>query len=212
MSARYPGDVGIEGFRGGMACLTRMHHCIADGIALARVMLALTDGGPAEPEGFSGSSGGGLPLGTLARAAGAQADTSDVTWQNRVVVQKNGDHCRDDPNCFNRYHFAIEPVARAKPGDHVVFHTRDALDTDLDWVRMHTRLTTRADQYAIADVGEIGIVHVSPVAHPCSQVHRRRVRAQNAVAEPAHEGVHDHEWVQLCGIYREHIRTTIPPA
>jgi formamidase len=61
----------------------------------------------------------------------AVADTTDVTWQNRVVVAKAGAHCADDPNCFNRYHPAIPPAARAKPGDHIVFETRDALDSDL---------------------------------------------------------------------------------
>jgi formamidase len=64
-------------------------------------------------------------------AHAAQADTSDVTWQSRVVVAKEGAHCADDPNCFNRYHPAIPPVARANPGDHIVFETRDALDSDL---------------------------------------------------------------------------------
>jgi diacylglycerol O-acyltransferase len=33
----------VENYRGGSALVSRMHHCIADGIALARVMLALTD-------------------------------------------------------------------------------------------------------------------------------------------------------------------------
>lgn len=33
----------IDGLGSGCAVLTRMHHCIADGIALARVMLTLTD-------------------------------------------------------------------------------------------------------------------------------------------------------------------------
>ncbi len=65
-------------------------------------------------------------------STGAFADTSDVKAHTRVVVDKQGMHCTDDPNCFNRYHPAIEPVARAKPGDHIVFHTRDALDADLD--------------------------------------------------------------------------------
>jgi formamidase len=49
----------------------------------------------------------------------AHADTSDVTWQNQVVVEKNGDRCADDPNCFNRYHPAIQPAARARPGDFI---------------------------------------------------------------------------------------------
>ena len=33
----------VDGYEGGGAMVTRMHHCIADGIALARVMLSLTD-------------------------------------------------------------------------------------------------------------------------------------------------------------------------
>lgn len=33
----------VEGYGAGSALVLRMHHCIADGIALARVMLALTD-------------------------------------------------------------------------------------------------------------------------------------------------------------------------
>jgi formamidase len=61
----------------------------------------------------------------------ALADTTDVTWQNQVVVAKQGAHCADDPNCFNRYHPQIPSVARANPGDLIVFETRDALDSDL---------------------------------------------------------------------------------
>ena len=63
----------IDGFGDGAAVLTRMHHCIADGIALARVMLTLTDGGPTAGDGMFESSGGGVALATLARAAGALA-------------------------------------------------------------------------------------------------------------------------------------------
>ncbi len=36
----------IDGYRGGMAQVTRMHHSIADGIALARVLLSMTDERP----------------------------------------------------------------------------------------------------------------------------------------------------------------------
>jgi formamidase len=59
------------------------------------------------------------------------ADTTDVKWKNIVTVGKEGAHCVDDPNCFNRYHPAIPTVARANPGDHIVIHSRDALDSDL---------------------------------------------------------------------------------
>jgi len=39
----------VDGYEHGGALVTRMHHCIADGIALARVMLSLTDAVPAAP-------------------------------------------------------------------------------------------------------------------------------------------------------------------
>ena len=71
-----------------------------------------------------------LSLGT---AVAVQADTTDVKGPPGVVVKKSGVHCKDDPNCFNRYHPAIKPVARAKPGEMIVFETRDALDSDFSF-------------------------------------------------------------------------------
>jgi formamidase len=61
----------------------------------------------------------------------ANADTTDVKTQTIVEVLKEGPHCEEDPNCFNRYHPAIPTVARANPGDLIVVHTRDALDSNL---------------------------------------------------------------------------------
>ena len=69
---------------------------------------------------------------SLALSAAGRADTTDVKTQSWLVVAKDGAHCVDDPNCFNRYHPAIKPAARAKPGQHIVFETRDALDSDLN--------------------------------------------------------------------------------
>lgn len=94
----------------------------------------------------------------LAGHAGlAAADTTDVTWQNRVVIAKQGAHCVDDSNCFNRYHPAIPPVERARPGDMIVFHTRDALDSDLT-------LDSNADDLAAVDLNLVhpmtGPVHI----------------------------------------------------
>jgi formamidase len=68
----------------------------------------------------------------LGYVSSTSADTSDSKWQNKVVVAKQGAHCVDDPNCFNRYHPDIPMMARAKPGDMIIYHTRDALDSDLD--------------------------------------------------------------------------------
>ncbi|MFK7853615.1 MAG: acetamidase/formamidase family protein [Granulosicoccus sp.] len=77
------------------------------------------------------------------------ADTTDVTWKSKIAIEKQGAHCVDDPNCFNRYHSAIPTVARANPGDHLIFHTRDALDTDLT-------LDSNADDLAAVD---LNLVH-----------------------------------------------------
>jgi len=69
---------------------------------------------------------------TLAATA-ATADTTDVKGPPQVEVKKQGAHCADDSHCFNRYHPAIKPVVRAKPGQFIVFETRDALDSDLNF-------------------------------------------------------------------------------
>ncbi len=58
---------------GGQALVVRMHHCIADGIALARVMLSLTDGAPSG-DGFAQPAPAPDQVtsrGTLGRALGA---------------------------------------------------------------------------------------------------------------------------------------------
>ena len=64
----------IDGYRGGMALVTRMHHSIADGIALSRVLLSMTDDQPDAgiAPAVDGGAGGGR-LGSLGRplAAGA---------------------------------------------------------------------------------------------------------------------------------------------
>jgi len=87
----------------------------------------------------------------------AAADTTDSKWMSKVVIGKKGDHCVDDPNCFNRYHPDIPAIARAKPGDMLVYHTRDALDSDLT-------LNSNADDVAAVDLNLVhpmtGPVHI----------------------------------------------------
>ena len=64
----------IDGVGSGCALLTRIHHCVADGIALARVMLTLTDTGPAEKgtgDGFTDEPAhGGALTGALSLGGG----------------------------------------------------------------------------------------------------------------------------------------------
>jgi len=72
-----------------------------------------------------------ITFGLLSYLPTAWSDTTDVKTQTVVEVTKDGEHCEQDPNCFNRYHPAIKPVAKANPGDLIVVHTRDALDSNL---------------------------------------------------------------------------------
>jgi diacylglycerol O-acyltransferase / wax synthase len=73
----------IEGFGQGCAVLFRIHHCIADGIALAAVLLSMTDeeaDADAPPPPESAQAPGRGPLASLLRpAAGALAATRKVT-------------------------------------------------------------------------------------------------------------------------------------
>jgi formamidase len=84
------------------------------------------------------------------------ADTSDQRWMSKVEITKQGTHCVEDPNCFNRYHPEIPSKAKANVGDMIVFHTRDALDSEF-------RLDSTADDLATVD---LGLVHpmTGPVA------------------------------------------------
>jgi WS/DGAT/MGAT family acyltransferase len=69
----------IEGFGEGCALLFRIHHCIADGIALARVMLSLTDEKPdaaiAAPLPASHAGGADARVRSLLRPATAALST-----------------------------------------------------------------------------------------------------------------------------------------
>lgn len=61
----------LEGLGDGSAVLVRMHHSLADGVALARVMLSLTDGGE-DHRGFGAPPAPGMAA-TAASVAGALA-------------------------------------------------------------------------------------------------------------------------------------------
>lgn len=94
----------------------------------------------------------------LSVATSAMADTGTSTWRTGIVLERSGDHCADDPNCFNRYHHAIPAAAQANPGDYIVFSTRDALDSDLN-------LNSVAEEMSALDLNLVhpmtGPVHIN---------------------------------------------------
>ncbi len=83
----------VDGYGGGCAVMTQMHHCIADGIALGRVLLSMTDeqpdagivlsDGPAE----AGTRHGLIPVTALRDVAAAvlRQETAVLTHPGRLV-------------------------------------------------------------------------------------------------------------------------------
>ena len=67
-----------------------------------------------------------LLLSVMVLPFAASADAKEVR------LKRTGVHCGEDPNCHNRWHWAIKPRARANPGDMIIYETRDALDTTLN--------------------------------------------------------------------------------
>jgi diacylglycerol O-acyltransferase / wax synthase len=95
----------IDGYGEGSAVVARMHHCIADGIALARVMLSLTDSAPdagiAPPPREPAEQDGGLGklVGDVTRPARQAASIArDVTG---TVVHEAVEVARDPSELFD---------------------------------------------------------------------------------------------------------------
>ena len=65
----------VDNYDGGSALIARIHHCYADGIALVRVMLSMTD------------AGAGRPAGDAVRAAAAQAAPRRATIRSAQLLQ-----------------------------------------------------------------------------------------------------------------------------
>ncbi|MEO8092636.1 MAG: wax ester/triacylglycerol synthase family O-acyltransferase [bacterium] len=94
----------VDGYGDGAAMIARIHHCIADGIALGRVLLSLTDESPdagiapLDDAGTSTDRGDG-PLGALTRPAarvlGAVRDVADTVAHEAIEVGRHPSHLLD---------------------------------------------------------------------------------------------------------------------
>jgi WS/DGAT/MGAT family acyltransferase len=69
----------IDGYDGGAALVARIHHCYADGIALVRVMLSLTDGSP-----------GAAPDTAGAPSRAARRPHEDTGWLHQLLDPLSG--------------------------------------------------------------------------------------------------------------------------
>ena len=74
----------IENYRGGSAVLSRIHHCIADGIALVGVMLKLTDISP-EGEAPADLESGDAPVESHKAGVDAEPDDEADLWQQLLA-------------------------------------------------------------------------------------------------------------------------------
>jgi len=63
----------------------------------------------------------------LATAVVAEAGPAET-----LVIGGEGANCEQDPHCINRLHPAIPMTSRARPGQTIVMHARNAGDYDLD--------------------------------------------------------------------------------
>jgi WS/DGAT/MGAT family acyltransferase len=156
----------LDGYGEGCALVVRMHHCIADGIALARVMLSLTDSAPrtsrapaapelsvATPErgllaGLLGSAGDLLaPAGALvAPAGGAVAATRAAT---SAVLHEGGDlllhprHVADIANELARDGEALAGLLFAAPDARTALKGNPSASRCVAWSRPQSLATIK---------------------------------------------------------------------
>ena len=68
-------------------------------------------------------------LGVAAVSADDTAHEADKAWTLApLVLGGEGESCRTDPDCINRFHYDIPMQQRAQPGQILVFKARDAMD------------------------------------------------------------------------------------
>ncbi|MDT8306316.1 MAG: wax ester/triacylglycerol synthase family O-acyltransferase [Anaerolineae bacterium] len=79
----------IEDYQGGSALVARLHHCIADGLALVAVLLSLTDAAQSSPLASPPSAPSPpTPQGRLVRAVRtAQSLTNDIVHESLVAAR-----------------------------------------------------------------------------------------------------------------------------
>lgn len=74
-----------------------------------------------------------------------------------IELKRSGAVAADDPNCFNRMHWALPAAAKAKPGDIIIYETRDAFDGQFN-------SSTTPAEVAACDLGRVhpftGPVHI----------------------------------------------------
>jgi diacylglycerol O-acyltransferase / wax synthase len=103
----------VDGYEGGGALVMRMHHCIADGIALARVMLSLTDPAPDVPTPSIAAEDGDRERSVLGRLAGPLGPALDTGRAVAGTLAHEGLETLADPLRVRKLAGNAVEVARA---------------------------------------------------------------------------------------------------
>jgi WS/DGAT/MGAT family acyltransferase len=149
----------IDGYGSGSALLVRIHHSIADGIALARVMLTLTDGGDAFTAGIAADAAPGGHLRPLARAAGALAhEAIETVLHPRHAVELAGSARNDAQTLAKLLLSRSDPPSAIKGEQHVAHRVAWSEPVDLWRVKRgaHALGATVNDILVAAVAGALG--------------------------------------------------------
>jgi diacylglycerol O-acyltransferase len=92
----------VDGFGPGAAIISRMHHCIADGIALARVMLSLADSDPDAGVAPDDAPLRSAPTGLLAGVAGSAMRALGGAGAASLTAVRQGAHIATSPRHAGR--------------------------------------------------------------------------------------------------------------
>lgn len=152
----------IDDYGPGSAILVRIHHSVADGAALTRVMLSLTDGDDAAGPGIADGSGHAGPLAGLApiaRAAGALAHEGIETLLHPRHARKIAEAAAGDAQTLAKLLLpAADPRTAIKGEQHVAHRVAWSDPVDLWRVRRAGRAhrATVNDVLVAAVAGAVG--------------------------------------------------------
>ncbi|MGZ4665522.1 MAG: wax ester/triacylglycerol synthase family O-acyltransferase [Frankiaceae bacterium] len=142
----------VDGYGEGCAAMTRIHHCVGDGVALARVLLALSDewvagpdlaaaARPAErPQGLTGL------LGTLTRPTAAGVRAADAMVHEGIEVLTHPSKLRDIAALGHNDTAALAKLTLTPPDARTVFRGPGVVSKRAVW----------AEPLPLTDVQAIG--------------------------------------------------------
>jgi WS/DGAT/MGAT family acyltransferase len=103
----------VENYENGFAVINRLHHCIADGIALMRVLLSLTDDNPDAVWFEEETAGNGRRRGILSRAFGPAVGVARTTSRlSGTLVRESAKTIRHPGRIVDATKYGIDFTSR----------------------------------------------------------------------------------------------------